>query len=100
MSCSSLAILARSAAVACSALTLQCGAPRGQRGGPPAGVDENASQPECEQLQERQCHGRLAALLTVREGQCQLAPAADHGHERGDEDQPGDRAAETGVRAQ
>jgi hypothetical protein len=39
-------------------LALQCGAPRGQRGGLPAGADEDACQPEGHQLQQRQCHTR------------------------------------------
>jgi hypothetical protein len=81
-------------------LTLRGGAPRGQRDGPPAGVDEHARQPECQQLEERQCHGHRAALPTQGEGQRQLAPVADRGHDRGGEDQRGGRAAEAGVRAQ
>ena len=73
MSCSSLAIRARSAAAACSAWRCSCRAPRGQRGGLPAGVDEHASQPEGHQLEERQCHARPAAAA-LREDQPQVSP--------------------------
>jgi len=38
--------------------------------------------------------------MILREGQPQLAPMADHGHDRGGEDQASDCAAQAGVRAQ
>ena len=66
-------------------LALQRRAPRGQRGGLPAGADENAGQPERRKLQQRQCHVRRAALRS--EDQPQLAVMADHGHDRDGEDQ-------------
>ena len=97
MSCSSRAIRARSAAVACSAwrssAALRAASPAAcLRARTRTPASQNASSCSNDNVTPQ---GRHSC-----EGQRQPAMTADHDHDRGDEDQASGRAAETGVRAQ
>ena len=97
MSCSSRAIRARSAAAACSAW--RCSAAL-RAASEAACLRARTSTPASQKATSCRNANATPARPPLRENQPQLAPVTDHGHDRGGKDQPGDRAAEAGMRAQ